>query len=347
MPTERQHQLQAPHAHPYGQRELTFSATELPTQNHKSFKISAIIILLAICPMFGGLASTAAPLGTQPSAIASGSLGNSHSRQMLRLTERRDGDVIHFLVQNIEAADVTTTFDLKLINLRASTTFPYTTTVGPHQTVEAFTLSRVDETKQWHFDLTNAYTMGSSRAVHDDRYEYSLPYQPGKSHRVSQADDGAFSHSGPERHAVDWEMPEGTPVLAARDGVVVDTKDDSDSGGPDRSFQAVANYILIQHPDGTIGNYAHLLQHGVKVSVGQRIRAGELIGLSGNTGFSSGPHLHFSVFKTRNGHERESIPIHFRTESGSETLVSGRAYKAPSTLIATRKFADQAFHGTR
>jgi murein DD-endopeptidase MepM/ murein hydrolase activator NlpD len=155
---------------------------------------------------------------------------------------------------------------------------------------------------------------------------------------VSQADDGAFSHSGPERHAIDWEMREGTPVLAARGGVVVGVKDDSDAGGPDKTFENSANYILIQHNDGTIGNYAHLHKHGVRVSVGQRVDTGAVIGLSGNTGFSSGPHLHFSVFKARDGRERESIPIRFRTENGAATrLVSGKVYVAPHRVLAAAK----------
>ena len=150
---------------------------------------------------------------------------------MLKVFERRDGNVIHFLVENLESADVTATFDLGLVNLKGSTRFPFTTTLAPHRTIEAFSLSPIDETREWHFSLTNAYTLGSNRAVHDDSFVYSLPYAAGQAFRVSQADGGAFSHSGPERHAIDWQMPEGTPVLAARAGVVVGSKDDSNEGG--------------------------------------------------------------------------------------------------------------------
>jgi murein DD-endopeptidase MepM/ murein hydrolase activator NlpD len=254
---------------------------------------------------------------------------------MLKVTNRRDGNTIHFLVQNLESADVTATFDLKLVNLKGSTEFPFTTTLSPHQTINAFTLSPIDEAREWHFSMTNAYMVGSSRAVHDDSFVYSLPYAEGRGFLVSQADDGAFSHSGPERHAIDWKMPEGTPVLATRDGVVVGTKDDSEIGGPNRRFETSANYILIQHSDGTIGNYAHLKKHGVKVGMGQKVATGAVIGLSGNTGFSSGPHLHFSVFKTRDGRQRESIPIRFKTgNAAGETLASGRIYEAPNTQQA-------------
>ncbi|HVV70151.1 MAG TPA: M23 family metallopeptidase [Verrucomicrobiae bacterium] len=270
------------------------------------------------------------------SANASGSLGNGQSRQMVRLTQRRDGDSIHFWAENLEAADVTATFGLSLVNLRGSRGFPLTMTLAPHQRIEAFTLRPIDAGREWRFNITNAYTLGSSLAVHDDSYAYSLPFAAGQAFQVTQADDGPFSHSGAERHAIDWKMPEGTPVFAARSGIVVGTKDDSDTGGPERRFETCANYILIEHSDGTIANYAHLLKHGVKVRLGEKVDVGTAIGQSGNTGFSSGPHLHLSVFKTLNGRDRESIPIRFQTAHGVERLVSGESYAAPVTRLAAR-----------
>src|SRR5439155_19393249 len=90
-----------------------------------------------------------------------------------------------------------------------------------------------------------------------------------------------------------------------------------------------ANYLVIRQPDGTLANYGHLQKGGIRVKAGQQVYAGDLIALSGNTGFTSGPHLHFSVFKTRpDGGGRASIPVRFKTaDAPAITLVEGRNYK--------------------
>jgi murein DD-endopeptidase MepM/ murein hydrolase activator NlpD len=280
-----------------------------------------------------GLSAQAAGLPAPPTA--SGSLTVAASRPMIKVSKRREGNALHFFVENMEAADVTATFELGLVNLKSSTNFPYTTTFPPHQITEAFSLSPICLDQEWHYALTNHVTLGNNCAVHDDSYVYALPYSAGKAFRVTQGYDGKFSHQGTEQYAIDWKMPEGTPVLAARGGVVVEVRDDSSAGGPDRKFLPSANFILIQHSDGTLGKYAHLLQGSARVKIGQLVEPGTLIGLSGNTGYSSGPHLHFSVYRARNGMERESIPTRFRVQDqAAVTLQQGRTYRAPLTLLA-------------
>lgn len=265
-----------------------------------------------------------------------GSLAENISRQMLRVSKQREGSKIRIFVENLEAAQVTGTFELALVNMKGSTAFPFTATFQPRQKVEAFSLCPLREDLDWSYTLTNFYTLGSHNAVHDDTYIYSLPYGAGQTYPVSQGYNGTFSHSGEEQYAIDWKMPVQTPVLAARAGTVAAIKKDSNEGGPNREWECNANYVLIQHADGTIANYAHLKHQGVTVKVGQWVETGTVIGLSGNTGFSSGPHLHFSVFKTKNGKGRESIPVKFRTEShGVTMLTSGESYRAPKTLLAS------------
>ncbi len=250
---------------------------------------------------------------------------------MLDIFTMKIAGVTHFFVQNFEASDVAATFEMNLVNLKCSTNLPYTTTFPGNQIVEAFTVCPVEKDVPWSCSYTNSFTIGSVTAMHDDTYVYSLPYADDQEFRVSQGYHGAFSHTGQDEYAIDWEMPLGTPVHAARGGVVVQSKDDSKVGGRKRKFENYANKILIRHSDGTIGIYAHLLKGGNRVKVGDKINAGDWIALSGNTGFTSGPHLHFSVFKAKTGKERESIPIRFQTADGPKlTLVMGESYKSVS-----------------
>jgi murein DD-endopeptidase MepM/ murein hydrolase activator NlpD len=166
-------------------------------------------------------------------------------------------------------------------------------------------------------------------AHHDDNAVYQLPYAPGEAYPVSQGFHGKYSHTGGDCFSIDFKMPEGTHVLAARDGVVVGFKDDSDSGGGDKKYEWDANYILVKHSDGTLGHYVHLQKGGVRVKFGQRVKAGEWIGLSGNTGYSTGPHLHFAVFRAQSGKQRETLPIKYKTAPLlADVLVEGHSYKA-------------------
>jgi murein DD-endopeptidase MepM/ murein hydrolase activator NlpD len=124
-------------------------------------------------------------------------------------------------------------------------------------------------------------------------------------------------------------MPEGTPVYAARGGTVVKVKDDSDRGGKSIEYDRFNNYVVIRHSDGTFGFYCHLQKYSAGVRPGDNVADGDLLARSGNTGFSSGPHLHFCVYRTKGGRERESIPVKFTTSAeNATTLKAGKRYTA-------------------
>ena len=254
----------------------------------------------------------------------------------VKVFTKREGTLTHFYVDNQELSEVTMTFELNLVNLRGTTNFPRTVTFPGGQVTEAFTLTPIDCAETWEFSYTNYYKLGSAVAQHDDSYLYQLPYAPGATYKVTQAFGGSFSHKGSNLHAIDWLMREGTPVCAARGGLVVRVKDDSDTGGGTIQFDPYNNYVLIRHEDGTLGHYCHLEKNGICVEPGQMVNPGQVIAHSGNTGFSSGPHLHFCVFKTRNGRERVSIPIRFKTSDEKPvTLVQGRRYKALPVVMGS------------
>ena len=105
-------------------------------------------------------------------------------------------------------------------------------------------------------------------------------------------------------------------MLAAREGLVMQVEDDFEGAGLNREkFGGRANHVRIQHPDGTMGVYAHLQPESVTVQAGQRVRTGQRLGASGNTGFSSGPHLHFAVQCNR-GMELVAIPFELEGPGG-------------------------------
>jgi murein DD-endopeptidase MepM/ murein hydrolase activator NlpD len=144
-----------------------------------------------------------------------------------------------------------------------------------------------------------------------------------------QGPRGTFSHNAgtDSENAVDWTVPVGTIVCAAREGRVVGVKQDSDIGGPDRSFRPFANYILIKHVDGTFAWYVHLQKDGAMVQIGDEVTTGQPIGLSGQTGFASKPHLHFMVFQAVDGRKLLSLPFRLKTDHGTFTeFIRGQAY---------------------
>ena len=158
------------------------------------------------------------------------------------------------------------------------------------------------------------WTVGSINAKHDTNARYSSPLQPVGAYPIVQGFNGSFSHTGASRYALDFAAPIGTPVLAARGGVVIDTKSDSNQGGDTPDYAKYANYVVILHSDGTTGEYYHLKYQGVVVARGQPVQKGQLIGYTGNTGFSSLPHLHFGIYMARYHGGYQSVPFKLEEE---------------------------------
>ncbi|MGO3126591.1 MAG: M23 family metallopeptidase [Luteimonas sp.] len=155
--------------------------------------------------------------------------------------------------------------------------------------------------------------------VRNVEYMYPLRDAP---LRIAQGFGGGFSHADAEnRHAVDFAVPSGTPVLAARDGVVMQVESavtarlDPHARVDASDDRVRGNFIRILHDDGTMALYAHLQQAGVIVAPGARVLRGTIIGFSGNTGLSAAPHLHFVVQANR-GMRLESLPFRMAGPNG-------------------------------
>ena len=164
------------------------------------------------------------------------------------------------------------------------------------------------ETRALHIVATNpaagfrygykyTYMPGDFRAAPDESARYALPFPANLKLRVNQAFGGKFSHTEAQnKYAVDFGMPEGTPVLAARDGIVMTVDNDYYGNGLDMDkYGDRANNVRIVHADGTMAVYAHLQLESARVQVGDQVRAGQVLALSGDTGYTNGPHLHFVV----------------------------------------------------
>jgi len=159
--------------------------------------------------------------------------------------------------------------------------------------------------------------LGSPQAQHNPQRPYRAPFPVGTTFRVSQAYPEQITHVTPDSvYAVDIAMPDGTAVYAARAGTVINVRHDSFRGGTMAAMADQANLIEILHEDGTIAVYGHLHWDSIRVHIGQRVALGEYIANSGNSGFSSGPHLHFAVWRN-DGEEDVSVPIQFAGPPGT------------------------------
>jgi murein DD-endopeptidase MepM/ murein hydrolase activator NlpD len=159
----------------------------------------------------------------------------------------------------------------------------------------------------------------------DTSYIYALPYENGRAHRLVQGYFGPFSHK--ERAALDFKMKRGTPITAARDGVVVRVKEDGDRGGWNRKYRPYGNSIIIQHNDGSRAGYWHLQHNGALVNVGDSVRKGQVIALSGKTGYAAIPHLHFLVWTYDNNRQWRQVATRFETSRGTKYLRSWKKYR--------------------
>ena len=174
--------------------------------------------------------------------------------------------------------------------------------------------------------LTDAeiYNLKGGRVKPDTSYIYDLPFPKGSKHLLIQAYNSKMSHT--KELSLDFKMTPGSKICAARDGVVIATKEDSDSGGLNDSYLNQGNHIIIRHTDGSEAMYWHLQKDGVLVNVGDSVLQGALIGYSGNTGYSAFPHLHFQVYDNFG----KNIATRFYTKKGIIYLRPGKWYKRTS-----------------
>lgn len=169
------------------------------------------------------------------------------------------------------------------------------------------------------------HDLKGGRVKNDTSYIYWLPFEKGKKFFLIQGWQSNYSHKG--ELSLDFKMKTGTPIYAAREGIVTEVKEDSDRGGLKDEFLNEGNFVVIRHSDNSSAGYWHLQYNGALVSLGDSIKKGQLIGRSGNTGYSAFPHLHFWVYSTPDNFK--TIPTRFVTKKGIAYLRPGRYYRNP------------------
>lgn len=195
--------------------------------------------------------------------------------------------------------------------------------VPARSTLSLLSLDLLEDVPAPFLEYQFRYLAGDPDALHRPPVAYRAPFAISTNYPVTQAFPEVATHTTPDSYyAVDFAMPIGTDIFAARGGIVFDVASSNFRGGldPKRDGPA-ANVVRILHGDGSYAIYAHLNTHSIRVKPGDNVQRGEYIADSGNTGFSSGPHLHFSVVRNV-GMEIQSLPVVFAGQNNATIIPS-------------------------
>lgn len=255
-------------------------------------------------------------------------LGAADDQTGFHVVAKKDESTVTVLIKSDYSREFVVTLEAKLTNMTPSRPLPLTVDAAGRSSFVLARFRQTDKTLPWRYEYVYYWQLGARRASTTNDADYAMPFPPGR-YVVMQGPHGSYSHyegSGSE-NAVDWTVPEGTVVCAAREGRVVGVRQDSTVSGTDPKFKPLGNYIIIKHVDGTFADYHHLQTDGAMVQIGDEVKVGQPIGLSGKTGFASAPHLHFAVFQTIDGKRKRSLPFRLKTDRGVFTeLVRGQSY---------------------
>jgi murein DD-endopeptidase MepM/ murein hydrolase activator NlpD len=249
----------------------------------------------------------------------------------ISIYQRSTADGIALVAQNTYFGPVQLAFRINAIeNVAASTPRRGVEVLPPRSEKELVVVGKAVDHVTLRFDTEFEFLPGEPGTLHRPTQPYRLPYALASTIRVSQTFPEMTTHTDPaSQHAVDFVMDVGADVFAAREGIVIEVASDFfESGTNLRVDGPRANVVRVLHDDGTMALYVHLNWNTIRVVPGQRVRRGEYLADSGNTGFTTGPHLHFVVQRNRDG-ALVSVPIEFAGPNGRPvTLASGQSYTA-------------------
>jgi len=252
-------------------------------------------------------------------------------------------DRVEIYLANNDLFYITVESSANLNNMFSSNFKDGVFSVASNDEVLVGTLEVINPQEDWSYNWSYAYISGNFEAIHDDTFNYLLPFPSGYSYLVSQGFNGDFTHQeGADQYAVDYVMPEGSHVLAARGGKVIHVAEGYNGNGTTPYYFGRANFVIIEHSDGTHGEYFHLKQNSVYVEEGDLVEQGQLLGLSGNTGYSTGPHLHFAITSPVDSVTLRSYPFTFTALEGVFSEPSeGLYYTSTNTEIIEQVVDDE------
>lgn len=238
----------------------------------------------------------------------------------LTITNSFDGSAIRFVARNRFYAPMEVGL---VIDQLDGVAYPHPDddrrwVISPRSELRLFDLPAMGDMAPPSVQYRYVYLPGDPDVLPDTGVSYRVPFSVGLSFQVTQTYPDSVTHlTRDSMYAIDIAMPVGTDIVAAREGIVFDVSSTNFKGGPDADQYAdLANLVRILHDDGTFAVYAHLNWNSIRVNPGDRVQAGQYIADSGNTGFSSGPHLHFAVQRNL-GMQVESTPVVFRGPGGA------------------------------
>jgi len=234
-----------------------------------------------------------------------------------------DNKTIEFRAVNPGGNSFNLEISMDLDNMQSSAALPFKYLLRNNQPseIKLFNIKQTDSSKafyyrnfKWYLRPASSPASTGKPVVHKGVYSY--PWPKGKSFRVDNGFNGYGAHTGIWAYGVDFKMKVGSPICAARSGVVVGVEQGFSKGGNDPALGNKANYIYIKHNDGSIARYLHIKRKGARVRLGQKVKIGQVIALSGNVGWSTDPHLHFDIVVPDGNGGLKTVPFKFANGRG-------------------------------
>ncbi|MBV6641768.1 MAG: M23 family metallopeptidase [Cyclobacteriaceae bacterium] len=229
---------------------------------------------------------------------------------------------ISVIAENKTIMPYTVKLEANFKGMKSSQKFPLTQIVEANK-IDTLAKFLPEKNTSISFGFNSTKVEGNILAKHNNDVVYELPYKKGTSFKIDQGYNGKSTHRN--KNALDFHMDEGTEICAIRDGLVVKAIDEHKKGCPDESCAKFNNFVLVLHDDGSYADYSHLQKGGALVKVGDWVKSGQVIALSGKTGIASGPHLHLEVY-TMTWDGQNSIAVRYMVDGKATMPVEGMSY---------------------